>query len=95
MPAYDPTSHIAPWIQPRSIIGPILDTLERSDRPLLRREIAEAVDVPTQNLSGPLDRLQRYRFLRRFKAPITMPHSAYPGQFATRQLWLYVATHRP
>lgn len=95
MAAYDPTAHIAPWIQPRSLTPKILDTLERAERPMLRREIAEAVDVRTQNLSSPLDRLCRQRFVRRFKAPFVVPHQRWPGRYKTRQLWLYVAAVRP
>jgi hypothetical protein len=84
-----PYGGLTPWIPEPTLIGPTLAWLDKQEKPVLLREIAEGLGVPNTSLSAVLERLSGKRLVRRWKVPIVMPHNRYAGRTMTRKMWLY------
>lgn len=91
----DRASRLAGYIpEPKRELA-LLDLIEKADRPMILREIAEGLGRPRaergRTLTTPLARLVDKGLLNRVKVAMTYPHGRYPGRTQTRQTWVYSA----
>lgn len=86
----DRAARLAGYIAEPTRERAILDFVERAERPLLLREIAEGVSMGKASITSALIRLCDKELLSRKKAPITYPGGRWGGT-QTKMTWLYSA----
>ena len=80
---------LLPWISDPTMLRPVQEFIERSDRPLMASEIAAGLGVRPYRITSALERLCAKGLVRRWKAVMHVPNN-WNGRFLIkRRIWLY------